>query len=191
MICILISARSLFKVLKPFIAFVISGYFRLFPFTLYKYTLEPFSSVFALFQINTRFNTDYSRRIVHTLSALFDALAKHHPISAIKSIVFPFILSRPIGTTLAWFSSVFAPFYACTQFVEHITAQSQDSILNRTFQFTPYTANTALLSAVPYSPGRFLCSCALLPYRFLKCGLSDAPPGTDHLTGSWQPLPCL
>ena len=114
----------------PFIAFVISGYFRLFCLTLYKYTLELFSSVFA-------------------------------------------------------------PFYACTQFVEHITTQSQDVILNRTSRLTPCTANTALLSAGLCSPGRSLCSCVLLPYRFLKCGLSDAPPGTDHLTGSWQPLPCL
>ncbi len=57
--------------------------------------------------------------------------------------------------------------------------------------FTPCTANTALLSAYPCSPDRSLCSCALLPYRFLKCGLSDAPPGTDHLTGSRQQSPCL
>lgn len=115
---------------KPFIAFVISGYFRLFPFTLYKYTLEPFSSVFALF-------------------------------------------------------------YAFTQFMEHITVQFQGSILNRTFQLTPCTANTALLSADPCSPGRSLCSCVLLPYRFLKCVLSDVPPEIDHLTGSRQQLPCL
>ena len=55
----------------------------------------------------------------------------------------------------------------------------------------PCTANTARTPTDSYNPGKSLCSCALLPCRFLKCGLSDVPPETDHLTGSRQPLPCL
>ena len=56
---------------------------------------------------------------------------------------------------------------------------------------TLYTANTALLSAAPCRSGKYPCSYALLPYQFLKCALSDAPPGTNHPTVSWQQLPYL